>query len=259
MEAKEQEAILALSEFEDAMKHFEKQEFDACEQKLKEALQIVKRAEQEKSMGYVYLLKRLAHVCYTNRKFADAEKYFKVVLKVMPNVSTNPVNLYSAHKNLLLLYTFTDLDKAIEYGKGLKAAEKEFLPIHVKDLTFMVANIHFLRGDYSMAKLSYRSTLQSSPSDEVKYQVLNNLGFTSFAHVLDIPKIKDQISDAREFEQVYQAILHEESFTGSFYTEALAINEKTNKTDADADTLTDLFEMNLNEKEGEPTRVLSED
>jgi tetratricopeptide (TPR) repeat protein len=120
-------------------------------------------------MGYVYLLKRLAHVCYTNRKFADAEKYFKVVLKVMPTVSTNPMNLYSAHKNLLLLYTYTDLDKAIEYGQGLKAAEKEFLPIHVKDLSFMVANIHFLRGDYGQAKTAYRSTLQTSPSDEVKY------------------------------------------------------------------------------------------
>jgi hypothetical protein len=77
--------------------------------------------------------------------------------------------------------------------------------------------------------------------------------------VLDIPKIKDQMDDAREFEMVYQAILHEESFTGSFYTEALEINEKSNKTEVDPETLNELFELNLNAKEGEPTRSLSEE
>jgi hypothetical protein len=45
---------------------------------LKEALKILKKAEQEKSMGYLYLLKRLAYVCFCNRKFSESEKYFSI-------------------------------------------------------------------------------------------------------------------------------------------------------------------------------------
>ena len=55
--------------------------------------------------------------------------------------------------------------------------------------------------------------------------------------MLDIPKIKDEIKDEREFEKAYQAILHEESFTGSYYTEALELNEKINNADVDTDAL----------------------
>ena len=31
-------------------------------------------------MGYLYILKRLAFVCYSNNKFAESEKYFRVAV-----------------------------------------------------------------------------------------------------------------------------------------------------------------------------------
>ena len=61
-------------------------------------------------MGYVFLLKRLAYVSYLGRKFSEAEKYFKVVIEVIPKLTKNPANLFVAQKNLLLLYTYTNLD-----------------------------------------------------------------------------------------------------------------------------------------------------
>ena len=41
-------------------------------------MKILKRAEQEKSMGYIFILKRLAYVCFQNKKYSESEKYFRI-------------------------------------------------------------------------------------------------------------------------------------------------------------------------------------
>jgi len=65
--------------------------------------------------------------------------------------------------NLLLLYTYTDLEKAKELGERMLADLDEFLPVHSKDLHFMMGNIHFLSHDFDQAKAMYRQTLRMSP------------------------------------------------------------------------------------------------
>jgi hypothetical protein len=126
---------------------------------LKQALKILKDANQSTTIGYLYLLKRLANVCFLGRKFADAEKFFKVAVDLVPQVTKNPSNLFNAQKNLLLFYTFTNLDKALVYSERLEKDEAEMLPIHLKELKFMSANILFLSRDYMCAKLKYRELL----------------------------------------------------------------------------------------------------
>jgi len=79
---------------------------------LKEALKILKKAEQEKSMGYIYLLKRLGYVCFCNRKFSESEKYFKIAADMTTLISSNPANVFASRMNLLVLLTHTDLAKA---------------------------------------------------------------------------------------------------------------------------------------------------
>ena len=74
----EHDAILGLSEFEKSVNLFHEKKYDESEVLLKEALKILKNAQQEKSMGYLYLLKRLAYTCFVNRKFADSEKFFQI-------------------------------------------------------------------------------------------------------------------------------------------------------------------------------------
>jgi len=86
---------------------------------LKEALKILKRAQQANSMGYLFLLKRLAHVCFSNRKFAESEKYFNVAADMTPSVTQNPANIFANRMNLLVLFTHTDLAKAREYGERM--------------------------------------------------------------------------------------------------------------------------------------------
>ena len=56
----------------------EEKKFDQGAVFFKEALQILKKAKQEKSLGYVFILKKLAYICYRNNKYADAEKYFEI-------------------------------------------------------------------------------------------------------------------------------------------------------------------------------------
>jgi hypothetical protein len=59
----------------------------AAETNLKEALKILKNAQQEKSLGYSYLLRRydrisqyfsLAFATFKGNNYSEAEKYFKV-------------------------------------------------------------------------------------------------------------------------------------------------------------------------------------
>ena len=114
-------------------------------------------------MGYLYLLKRLAYVCFCNRKFSESEKYFKVGADLTPLVTKNPANIFNGKMNLLVLFTHTDLDKAREYGERMLADLDEFLPIHNKDLHLMLGNIQFLSGDYVKAKSMFRQVLKMSP------------------------------------------------------------------------------------------------
>ena len=60
-------------------------------------------------MGYLYLLKRLAYTCFVSRKFAESEKFFKVCADLTPKVTDNPNNKFNAQKNLLILYTHSDI------------------------------------------------------------------------------------------------------------------------------------------------------
>lgn len=64
-------------------------------------------------MGYVFLLKKLAYVCFLGRKFSEAEKYLLIVTEMMPKLTKNPVNLFTSQKNLVLFYTYSDLEQAI--------------------------------------------------------------------------------------------------------------------------------------------------
>ena len=47
-------------------------------------------------MSYLYVLKRLAYVCFLDRRYAESEKYFKVSGDLTPLVTKNPSNLFSA-------------------------------------------------------------------------------------------------------------------------------------------------------------------
>ena len=114
-------------------------------------------------MGYLFLLKRLAYVCFCNRKFSESEKYFRVAADLTPAVTSNPANIFNAKMNLLVLLTHTDLEKANEMGERMLRDLDEFLPIHSKDLHFMLGNIHFLSGDFDKAKAMFRYVLKMSP------------------------------------------------------------------------------------------------
>ena len=218
----EQDAILALTEFTEALEFFHEKKYDQAEVLLKEALKILKKAEQEKSMGYLYILKRLAYVCFCNKKYAESEKYFKVAVDIAQLVTSNPANVFNAKMNLLIFFTHTDLEKAREMGDRMLTDIDEFLPVHSKDLHFMLANIHFLSGDFVKAKTLYRQTLKMSPRADLEARLLNNLAFCSFMHLLELPKLKkelegrqaDDTESGRDmFEIEKEKILKEESYT----------------------------------------------
>lgn len=106
-----------------------------------------------------------------------------------PKVTKNPANIFSAQMNLLVLLTHTDLEKAKTQGERMLTDLDEFLPVHSKDLHFMLGNVYFLAGDHDKAKSMFRQTLKMSPRPELEAKVLNNLAFCSWMHLLEIPKL----------------------------------------------------------------------
>ena len=185
---------------------------------LKEALKILKKAEQEKSMGYLYILKRLAYVCFCNKKYGESEKYFKVCVDMSQVVTSNPANVFNAKMNLLVFLTHTDLEKAREMGERMMADIEDTLPVHSKDLHFQLGNIQFLSGNFVKAKTLYRQTLKMSPRPALEAKTLNNLAFCSFMHLLDLPKLQKELEGSGEggqdlYETEKEKILMEESYT----------------------------------------------
>ena len=107
-------------------------------------------------MGYVYMLKRLAHLCFVSRKFSDSEKFFRICAEMTEKVTSNPINKFQAQKNLLTLYTHSDIEKAKKFGERLLIDSQEYGAVSKKDINFMLGNIHFLDGDHAAAKKAYR-------------------------------------------------------------------------------------------------------
>ena len=109
-----------MEEFKKSVECEKDKNYDESEMYLKEALKILKKEEQEKTLGYLFLLKRLAYICFKNNKYSESEKFFSVVANMMPHVSESPVNIFQTHHNLLVLYTHTNIDKALEYGQRVQ-------------------------------------------------------------------------------------------------------------------------------------------
>lgn len=243
---------MALSEFEQGLRYFHEQRYDQAELMLKEALKILKRAKQEKSMGYLYILKRLAYTCLSNRKFAESEKYFTIAADMTPNVSSNPANIFAAKMNLLVLLTHTDLAKAKEAGERMMADLDEFLPVHSKDLHFMMGNIHFLMGNFDESKAMYRQVLKMSPRPVLEAQVLNNLGFCSWMHLLDLKKLQKSFEGQENADDLYKEqesrILKEESFALSYFRQSIELGEKGSGSRIDQHDLRELMDLDLEEE-----------
>lgn len=127
-----------------------------------------------------------------SRHFQESEKYFKVVANLTAKVTKNPANLFSAQKNLLLFYTHTDINRARELGERMLVDADDFLPIHNKELNFLLGNIAFLSSDFPLAKALYRNTLKLAPQPKLEAMTLNNLAFTGFMSVMELPKLKEQ-------------------------------------------------------------------
>jgi len=107
----EEGLIIGLSEFEQSVKMMHEKRYEESERYLKEALKILKQASQHKSLGYVFLLKRLAYVSFLGHKYGESEKYFLVCQDLIDDITENPANRFSARRNLFTLYQYTDIEK----------------------------------------------------------------------------------------------------------------------------------------------------
>ena len=202
-------------------------------------------------MGYLYILKKLAYVCFCNKKFSESERYFMVGDQLTSVISSNPANIFNARMNLLLLYTYTDLEKAKELGERMLADLDEFLPVHSKDLHFMMGNIHFLSHDFDQAKAMYRQTLRMSPKPTLEAQTLNNLAFCSWMHLLDLPKLKTKLEGQKDergndlYAKEQTRILKEEVFSQEYLRQSIELQEKAENVELNYTLFEELMQLDL--------------
>jgi len=206
-------------------------------------------------MGYLFLLKRLAYVSFKSRKFGESEKYFKVAVDMASVVTSNPSNVFIGKMNLLILLTHTNLEKAREMGERMLTDLDEFSPVQGKDLHFMLGNIHFLSGDFVKAKEMYRQTLRLNPKATLEAQVLNNLAFCSWMHLLDLPKLKNKLEGQTDeatgnslFDIEKEKILKEEAYTVTYLRQSIELTEKAGNPNLNTELFEELQSLDLEEE-----------
>lgn len=141
--------------------------YDESEYYLKEGLKAIKGAGEEKSLGYQFLLKRLAYVSFQNKKYTESEKYFRIAANMIPIITQDPSLIFNSQKNLLTFYTYTNLDKAQEQVNKIRKdiEDSQFLPVHERELNLMEANICLLKQDFVTSKNLYRNALSMPNND----------------------------------------------------------------------------------------------
>lgn len=117
--------------------------------------------------------------------------------------------------NLLLLFTHTDIQKAVNYAEKLLVDVDDFLPVHKRQLLFMLGNIYCLNKQYDRSKAYYRQCLKLAPKAKDEAKLLNNLAYASWQHSRD--KVE---SDQQE------SVLKDESYVANYFKQAIELNEK---------------------------------
>jgi tetratricopeptide (TPR) repeat protein len=107
-------------------------------------------------------------------------------------VTQNPSNIFNAQKNLLIFYTYANLDQAVKLGEEImrEATDEVLLPIHNKELTLLMGNIYFLNSDFKAAKALYRNCIKLAPKPQLEAMVLNNLACTGWYHQREQERLK---------------------------------------------------------------------
>lgn len=72
------------------MEAISERDYDEAAACLKEGLRTLKVRNQERSTGYLILMRRLAHVSFLQDNYADSEKYFQVAVRVSQVITKNP-------------------------------------------------------------------------------------------------------------------------------------------------------------------------
>ena len=78
MNEQEEKQVHGLREYEDAVKHLYSQNYAEASASFKGCLKSLKMQQKDKTLAYLYVLKRLAYSSFKDRQYEESEKYFKV-------------------------------------------------------------------------------------------------------------------------------------------------------------------------------------
>jgi hypothetical protein len=156
-----------------------------AENKMIKAIQVLRQAKQQETLGYIHLLQRLGYCNLKTGNHADATSAFKDCVDIMPQVTSSPINLFSAQRNLLISLTYHDMEHAARFAEMMcydLDNQKSS-----KDFGLILGNIEFFNGKIASAKKVF--SVASRREDFPVYlqgQIFNNLAFASWMHLLEL-------------------------------------------------------------------------
>jgi hypothetical protein len=128
-----------------------------AEFKLAQSVSVLKSAKQQETLGYLFLLKRLAYLSLQTGNYTQSEQLFQECVDLVPSITSSPVNLFQAQRNLVLAYCQFDVVKASylveEMCLGL---DRNVASI---DFGLILGNVEFYNNQIASAKKIYRTCL----------------------------------------------------------------------------------------------------
>jgi len=150
-----------MPEYLESQKHLQSENYKQASLQLESCVNILKRVNQHETLGYTYLLKRLAYANLQSKNHEKAEQQLKECVDIMPKITHSNTNLVSAKRNLLLSYTQYDMVKANEYAESvIESVHEEDLPY---DFGCILGNIKFFNGQIDEAKHVFKVALRKEP------------------------------------------------------------------------------------------------
>ena len=146
--------VKGVEEYKLASEAYSKRNYAEAQELFKKSLGVIKQNNQEQSLAYSHVITRLAHCCYVDTRFKEAEQYFRVAVKMAPLVAENDLTIYRAHKNLIAYLLRTNIEGAKKEAL-LVARDSKMPALAKKESKFVLGTVSALNKEYAKAKENY--------------------------------------------------------------------------------------------------------
>jgi tetratricopeptide (TPR) repeat protein len=151
-------------------------------QSLESLLAKVASEDGKESLAYIHVLSRLAYTTLKNIKFEESEQMFMECIDLVPKVTDNMSNYFSAQRNLLISYQDYDIEAAYKLTGDL--ADREDLSLF-HDYWLLAANVAYFitERDEAIDIIEQSMTIFEDKNAELESNILKGMMVTNLGYM----------------------------------------------------------------------------